>query len=288
MAVHDRGYKRYAGELTPAWSRFLILPRYAYKEVFRSKFFLVVYILAFIMPLVGTVMIYVSHNTRLLELFQIPAEFDGDIAPLGAAAALTFLSVQSWWAFALMIIVGPSLVSRDMMNNALPLYLGRPFSRTEYVLGKFSVLAILLSSITWVPGLFLFALHSYLHPGWMASHLNLAAALFVGPWILILILSLLVLAVSAHVRRALLARGLIVILFTVFGFFGQTINFALGTNLGSYLNMTELIGSTLIGLCGLDVPLPVGPLSAGVALLVIAGLCLWTLSRKVQAYEIVT
>ena len=29
MAVYDRSYVRYAGALTPEWSRFLVLPRYA-------------------------------------------------------------------------------------------------------------------------------------------------------------------------------------------------------------------------------------------------------------------
>src|SRR5258707_13066390 len=54
---------------------------------------------------------------------------------------------------------GPPLVSRDLRNNALPLYLCRPFTRTEDVLGKMSVLLILLSAITWIPQLLLFLFH---------------------------------------------------------------------------------------------------------------------------------
>ena len=60
------------------------------------------------------------------------------------------------------LLVGPPLVSRDLRNNALPLYLCRPFSRTEYVMGKMSVMLILLSAITWVPQLLLFLFQSYL------------------------------------------------------------------------------------------------------------------------------
>ncbi len=37
MAVYKSNYGRYSGELTPAWSRFLILPRYAFREVFQSR-----------------------------------------------------------------------------------------------------------------------------------------------------------------------------------------------------------------------------------------------------------
>ena len=39
-------------------------------------------------------------------------------------------------AYLLTAFVGPSLVSPDVSNNAMPLYFCRPFSRTEYVIGK--------------------------------------------------------------------------------------------------------------------------------------------------------
>jgi hypothetical protein len=52
----------------------------------------------------------------------------------------------------LALLIGPQQVSRDLTNNALPLYLCRPFNRTEYVVGKMSIVIILLSTITWVPG----------------------------------------------------------------------------------------------------------------------------------------
>ena len=38
MAVYKRTYKGYEGGLTPAWSRFMILPRYSYSRLFQSKF----------------------------------------------------------------------------------------------------------------------------------------------------------------------------------------------------------------------------------------------------------
>ena len=53
-------------------------------------------------------------------------------------------------------------LARTCATTALPLYLARPFCRTEYILGKIAVLVILLSAITWVPGLLLFLLQAYL------------------------------------------------------------------------------------------------------------------------------
>ena len=48
------------------------------------------------------------------------------------------------------MIVSPSLIAADLSNNALSLYLSRPITRRDYVLGKMAVLAILLSPITWM------------------------------------------------------------------------------------------------------------------------------------------
>ena len=50
----------------------------------------------------------------------------------------------------LALLVGPQQVSRDLANNGLPLYLCRPFTRSEYVVGKMSIVVILLSTITWM------------------------------------------------------------------------------------------------------------------------------------------
>src|SRR6478752_805599 len=78
--------------------------------------------------------------------------------------------------------------SSALANNALALYLARPFSRTEYVIGKMSVLLILLSLMTWVPGLLLFLLQGYLEGWpWMYDNVRFAAGIFFGAWIWILI-----------------------------------------------------------------------------------------------------
>ena len=35
MAVYDHSYKNYAGTLTPEWSRFLIITRHDFRDVFK-------------------------------------------------------------------------------------------------------------------------------------------------------------------------------------------------------------------------------------------------------------
>ncbi len=57
------------------------------------------------------------------------------------------------------MVAGPPLISSDLVNRGLPLYFARPLGRKEYVLGKLSVLVILLSPVTWIPQLLIFGLH---------------------------------------------------------------------------------------------------------------------------------
>ncbi len=62
MAVYEQTYKRYAGPLTPEWSRFLIIPRHAYRAVFKSKLFIAFFVICFIPLLVEAILIYLHHN----------------------------------------------------------------------------------------------------------------------------------------------------------------------------------------------------------------------------------
>jgi len=96
--------------------------------------------------------IYLAHNLSFLERFGAASQ----IGRIDSRFFFVFISVQGTLAFVLTAFAGPGLISPDIANGALPLYFCRPFSRAEYVLGKASVLAILLSQITWIPGLVLF------------------------------------------------------------------------------------------------------------------------------------
>src|SRR5207247_9991194 len=100
----------------------------------------------------------------------------------------------------LTILVGPQHISRDLTNNALPLYLCRPFSRTEYVVGKMSIVIILLSAITWIPTLLLFLFQSYLEGwSWFSENIWIASAIFIGCLVWIMLLELLMQVIYAWV-----------------------------------------------------------------------------------------
>jgi ABC-2 type transport system permease protein len=292
MAVHEHTYKPYAGPLTPEWSRFLIIPRHAYRDVFRSKLFTGFFALCFVCPLVMAILIYLHHNLTAMAIFQIDLR---NVVPINGSFFQSFVGIQTFFlAFPLTVLIGPPLISRDLANNALPLYLCRPFSRAEYVIGKMSVLLILISAITWVPGELLFLFQSYLEgAGWFARNLWIAGAIFIGSWTWILLLALVSVTISAWVKWRLAASGALFGLFIISNVIGFMVNGVLQTRWGSIFNlsmiMTTIEDSLFRAPNSMNLPnwmvLPAP--AAWIMFALFLTMCLFLLTRKVRAYEVV-
>ncbi len=304
MAVLERSYKRYEGALSPEWSRFLIIPRHAFRDVFKSKIFTGLYVVSFVAPLVFAILIYLRHNPLALQIFSLNV---GNILAVDAGFFQTFVEIQGWTGFFLALLVGPQQVARDLTNNGLPLYLCRPFSRSEYVVGKMSIVIILLSSITWVPGLILFLLESYLEGwSWFAANISIASAIFLGSVVWIVLLALLTQTISAWVKWRLAASAALIGLVFIPSVFAAILNEMLSTHWGNIMSLGMLIHNVWAGLFGTfvrqvgevremshgvivrQVLLTEPPLWASwLVLFLLCALCLWLLSRKVKAYEVV-
>jgi ABC-2 type transport system permease protein len=290
MAVYERNYGRYQGELTPPWSRFLILPRYAAKDVFDSRLFVAFYALCFLLPFAGLLMIYLHHNLAALKFIQLPLDELQAELPINATFFRKGIEFQSWLCFLMALFVGPALVAPDLRNNGLPLYLSRPFSRTEYVLGKMTVLVALMSLVTWIPGLLLFFFQGYLEgAGWLGNNLRIGAAIVAGSWAWILVVSLVVLAISAWVKWKPVARVSLLIVFLVLTGFAQALNMALDTWWGHLLSLSNAMNKLWFSLFGQDADerLTQPVWAAWLTIILGCALALWLLSRRVRAYEVV-
>lgn len=287
MAVYEKTYRRYEGELTPRWSRFLVLSRYAKAEVFRTRFVTAFFALCFAPILAGLVLVYLHHNVGALALMDLDPR---ELLPIDAKFFSIFLVIQGFAAYLLTVFSAPGMVSPDLAHQALPLYLSRPFSRAEYVLGKVTVLVVLLSLVTWVPLLLLYFLQVQLEGGsWLADNVRIGWALFAGSWIWILLLSLLGLALSALAKWRTAAAAL---LFAVF-FVGQVLSGLLTelfqSSWGQLFHVGDLIRNVWAGLFfgrqAHDVGLPLW--GSWVALAAVCLFCLYLLHRKLRAYEVV-
>lgn len=300
MAVYEHLYGAYEGESQSAWSRFLVIPRYAVREVFKSKLLTTFFIFCFIYPLIAAILVYLRHNVNALSLLQIDVR---ELLPIDASFFRTFLEVQGGFAFILTVLVAPPLISRDLSNNALPLYLCRPLSRTEYVLGKMTVLVFLLSLVTWVPGLLIFFFQASLAGfGWLGENLSMIGSIFIGFILWIVLLSLLSLAVSSIVKWRVVASGTLLGMFFIPSAFGAIVNELFVTRLGNLVSMWATINSIWRGLFGLfdrqietirdrrlgEIVLSDPPLWASwLVIAAVCAFCIWLLSRRVRAYEVI-
>lgn len=299
MAVYKRNYKPYEGRLTADWSRFLVPARFALETLFQSRLLIGFLVASLLFPIFGIVMIYSHHNLSALTALRINVS---DLLPIDGDFFAAFLSVQGLFAFLLTSYAGPGLISPDLSNNALPLYLCRPISRTEYVLSKMSVLFIPLSLITWVPGLLLFATHAGMKgDGWGWDHAHWAWAIFAGSWVWIGMLSLLAVALSAWVKWKLAASALLFGVFLIPSALGAMVNEVLATRAGNILSLGYVIGmiwgqmlqlppkSTIFGELfnvrrGDEVP----EYMAWMMLAIVCGSCILLLNKRLRAKEVVS
>ena len=171
-----------------------------------------------------------------------------------------------------------------------------------------SIVIILLSAITWVPGLILFFLESYLEGwSWFVSNAWMASAIFLGSLVWILLLALLTQTVSAWVKWSVAARAALLGVFFIPTIVAEIVNQLFETRWGHVFDLRALIGNVWAGLFGSFVRQAASqvqessngrvvrealfsapPLWASwLMLFLICALCLLLLSRKVKAYEVV-
>ena len=155
MPIHTQDYRHWEGTLNPRpHTRWWIIAKAELRLLAQRK---IVRLIVAIPPLIYILV----HATLIYILNQVPgAAFSFDIdneffqeflfRNPGTGPPSSFL-------IALIAIFGGSgLIATDLKNNALSLYLSKPISWIDYLIGKFAVIGILLGCLTLVPGLLLF------------------------------------------------------------------------------------------------------------------------------------
>ena len=291
MAVYKRTYKTYDGRLTPSWSRFSVVARYSFATLFKSRIFTACTVLCFFPLLIFTAQIYFVHNPLAQQLLDMRL---GSFLKIDNRWFAQFLQVQAWLGFLLAAAATPGMVSKDFANQALQLYLSRPLSRVEYLLGKISVIAALLSSITWVPGLLLFALQAQLEGhGWIWSHFYLVGSIILSGWLWIAVISLLMLALSVWVKWRIAATGLILGVFFLLPGFAEAFNAIMRTEWGRLFNLPYVLNVIWQRIYRIDpqvlhlthqdrVPL----WSAWATVLMVCFMSAWLLNLRLKAREV--
>ncbi|MBM3760663.1 MAG: hypothetical protein FJW36_10500 [Acidobacteria bacterium] len=285
MAVYKRTYTTYAGPLTPPRTRFLVLPRYCYERLFQSRFLTGFLVACFFFPLGCAGYIYLVNNLSVFTSMGVPAP---EFLKIDSSFFRFLMNFQGAMAYILTALIGPSLIAPDLANNALPTYFSRPFSRTEYVIGKVSVLFILLSIITWVPGVLLFILQvSQAGGDWLSNNWFILRAVVLGQVAWILLLSLLSVALSAWVKWKVVAGALILGVFGIGAGLAGIINSILRTDYGAMIDLSRIMYTIWSDQLNIETSTGLEPFEAWLSFIAVCVICLLMLERKIRPKEIV-
>jgi len=147
MPIYDQSYRPYRGHLSSHAMRWWTITRTGLLHLFSRKLFLVLCTMTFFYPVVAGFQIYFVHQFPEQNFVTVNAEF-----------FRMMLEIQLLWFVVLGIYPGTGLISNDLKWNAIQLYLSKPLTRVDYVVGKLAIIGILLLGVSLVPGLLLFAL----------------------------------------------------------------------------------------------------------------------------------
>ena len=144
MPIHDQGYRRYAGLREAHGRTWLVIARAGMMERLRERKFLGLLLFAWLPFLVRAVQLYVAANYQQASFLAATPSMFRD-----------FLAQQGVFVFFITLYVGSGLIANDRRANALQIYLSKPLSRIDYVVGKLATLLVFLTAVTWVPGILL-------------------------------------------------------------------------------------------------------------------------------------
>lgn len=252
MSVYKHSYRAYTGEITSPHARILVLARYGMAQAWSSKITVALLTFSLLPFLVSLIGIYVANN----PIAQLMIFKGSRALTIDAGFFLKVLENGCWFALVLASWVAPRLVTFDLADNALPILLSHPISRFGYVLGKFLALFAMLSTVTWIPALLLFAFQGYSSQvPWTLLNLRVGLGIFVGAAIWIVFLSLLSLALSSWVKWRVVATGIIFAVVLVPAGVGAIVTAVLRTRWGLLLNLPVMMSSLWQHLLGAD-PMP--------------------------------
>jgi ABC-2 type transport system permease protein len=284
MAVHSHVFRPYEGERTALSTRWTVIARYALREALALKKTIVILVAAAFPLLIGGSIIYLRHNLEAIKILQLPID---QIIPINAQFFVYVLTVQCWLAFVLTASTGARVLVNDLRDNALPLYLSRPLTRVEYVLGKLAALGVLGSLVTWVPSLLLVLLQASVEPGWFAKNWWIAPAVFVASWTAIPLFAVVCLAVASVLRRKAASEAAFVALFFVVPIIARIFDQFLHVQWWVRFFLPAIFESLWTPLFRIQASNGLSPMGALFSLVTALTLATFVLLRRVRAWEIV-
>jgi ABC-2 type transport system permease protein len=169
MPIFDQGYQHWQGPLSGHGWRWWAIARHGVRIQMKSWILRLLLLAAWLpaLALVAAVALWglvEQKSEGVLALVRNLLPADVLLEPQNyrltawTLAYSFFFKVEMFFIMLLVAFVGPSLISRDLRFNALPLYLARPMTRLDYFLGKLGVIGWLVALAAVGPAVLAYAI----------------------------------------------------------------------------------------------------------------------------------
>ena len=280
MPIYEQTYRKHEARGPLRRVRSWPITREALRLILARRAFLALLVFSWLPCVARVIQIYVV--TRFPEANRI--------LPVDGRLFGEFLVQQTVFAMFVTIFGGAGLIANDLRTGAILVYLSRPLTRRDYVVGKLGVLLALNLAVTMLPAVLLYLIALALAPDqfWTWGLAWIGPAVVLYSLVVSLAMSLIALAVSSLSRSARVA-GL--------GFFGLVFGLEVvrsvlralyhrpETALISFQASLQSLAVTLFGLTNRAVTLPWMYPAAMLAAAAVG--CLLILRSRVRAVEIV-
>jgi ABC-2 type transport system permease protein len=279
MPIHDQGYRRYAGRREPHGRTWWVIARAGLMERLRERKFLGLLLVAWAPFIVRAVQMYIAATLPQASVLKPTADTFRE-----------FLTQQGVFVFFITIFVGSGLIANDKRANALQIYLAKPLTRVEYIAGKLATLIIFLTAVTWVPAMLLLILQPMFAGTFEFVRANyfLIPAITLFSAILILMSAFSMLALSSLSK----SRRFVAVMYAGLMFFSAAMYQALRNITGSRAwavvsprDVLDVFATVIFR----STRTPAVPLYGAVLFaVVLLGVSVWILERRVRGVEVIT
>ena len=279
MPIHDQSYRRYGGEREDLQRVWFVIARAGMMTFLRKRTFLGLLMFAWLPFIVRAVQAYFSTTFQQVSMLALTAD-----------SYRSFLEQQNAFVFFVTVYVGSGLIANDRRANALQIYLSKPLTRGEYILGKFAILFTFLLLVTFFPAMLLLLVQGLFAGSFefVRQNLHLIPAITLFSLVQVLVASLSMLALSAMSNSSrfvgIMFAGIVLFSDAMFA----ALRGILGTSSMSWMSVPATlaqIGDFVFRL-KLRYETPVGV--SFIVVLALVAVSVSVLERKVRGVEVVT
>jgi ABC-2 type transport system permease protein len=275
--IHDQGYRRYGGGRAPHGRAWWVIASTQLRTALKFRPFVILLLFSWVPFVARGVQFYLASSFQQVSM----------LAPT-AQTFREFLDQQGLFIFLLTIALGGAIAD-DRRANALQLYLSKPLTRVEYVLGRLVPALICLLGITFVPAMLLILLQV----AFSGSTAFLRQNAFLLPAITLVTLTQALLASCTIMALSSLSKSkrFVSVMYAGIIFFTTAMYQILRNITGSRAwaaispgDMMDVLADAVFRIRSTP-PVPVSVAVLVIALLI--GGSLWILERRIRAVEIV-